>query len=71
MEVVGKYIGIAGGLILAYLILSNWEGFKAIINSLALGNVAAISTLQGRSISYGNFSAGAGRPVSRTPSGAM
>jgi len=67
MANIQTYIGVAGGLILAYLILSNWEGFKAIINSLALGNVAAISTLQGRPLSYGNVSVGAGAPVSRAP----
>jgi hypothetical protein len=61
------YIGVAGGLILAYLILSNWEGFKAIINSLALGNVAAVGALQGREVSYGGARLGAGGPVSRRP----
>ena len=69
METVGKYIGVAGGLILAFLILSNWEGFKAIINSLALGNVAAISTLQGRPLQYGGLSVAGGAPVSRPPMG--
>ena len=67
MSSLQTYIGVAGGLILAYLILSNWEGFKAIINSLALGNVAAISTLQGRSFSGGGYSTGPGGPVSRRP----
>ena len=69
MSNIGTYIGVAGGLIMAYLILSNWEGFKAIINSLALGNVAAISALQGRGMQYGGASFGAGGPVSRPPMG--
>jgi hypothetical protein len=66
-ENIQAYIGVAGGLILMYLILTNWEGFKAIINSLALGNVAAVSALQGRPFTYGNFSAGQGAPSSRAP----
>lgn len=51
MGTFGKYLSIAGGLVLVYLLVRNANAAAQVFNALSSTNVAAIGALQGRSVS--------------------
>lgn len=57
-SLVGQYIAGAIVLILAFLLLSNWQASEGIANAFGNLNIGIIGALQGRPVSTGGVSVG-------------